>query len=216
MTRFDLATPLVGGTLGGKLKSGGKLTTAARSYLTHSAKLASLPPPFRHARQTGTLSQLASLPHPRRVSSGKLSAQHSGSLAGTMKYQDHPGAFDASRGGLAPTVPAEGQAPPAREHPGPLKSANPSIPGSPPERNPRMRRRATTMCPVATPGPHNCMRVPHYARQCDICGATPPVLHTPIRAAGRYCAACCPHCTSASLRKAGAHSTSINRDGGDR
>ncbi|MGD1095164.1 MAG: hypothetical protein ABSB35_24630 [Bryobacteraceae bacterium] len=106
MTRFDLATPLVGGTLGGKLKSGGKLTTAARSYLTHSAKLASLPPPFRHARQTGTLSQLASLPHPRRVSSGKLSAQHSGSLAGTMKYQDHPGAFDASRGGLAPTVPA--------------------------------------------------------------------------------------------------------------
>jgi hypothetical protein len=47
----------------------------------------------------------------------------------------------------------------------------------------------------------NCIRVRHNRRPCDSCGATRPVLHTPIRAAGRYCAACCPHCTPASLPK---------------
>jgi hypothetical protein len=45
------------------------------------------------------------------------------------------------------------------------------------------------------PGPRNCMRSGGTTLPCDVCGARPPVMHTPIRAAGRYCAACCPHCS---------------------
>src|ERR1039458_2793007 len=45
------------------------------------------------------------------------------------------------------------------------------------------------------PGPRNCLRVTRHTSACETCGATPPVLHTPIRAAGRFCADCCPHCS---------------------
>jgi hypothetical protein len=45
-----------------------------------------------------------------------------------------------------------------------------------------------------TPGPRNCLRTNGNTRACETCGCTPAVLHTPIRAAGRFCATCCPHC----------------------
>ena len=44
------------------------------------------------------------------------------------------------------------------------------------------------------PGPRNCMRRNGNTRACEKCGSTPAILHTPIRAAGRFCAECCPHC----------------------
>jgi len=47
----------------------------------------------------------------------------------------------------------------------------------------------------ATPGPRNCMRTSGNTRACEKCGCTPAVLHTPIRAAGRFCVECCPHCS---------------------
>ena len=47
----------------------------------------------------------------------------------------------------------------------------------------------------ATPGPRNCLRTSGNTRACEKCGCTPAVLHTPIRAAGRFCAECCPHCS---------------------
>ena len=47
----------------------------------------------------------------------------------------------------------------------------------------------------ATPGPRNCLRTSENTRACEKCGCTPAVLHTPIRAAGRFCAECCPHCS---------------------
>jgi hypothetical protein len=37
---------------------------------------------------------------------------------------------------------------------------------------------------------------------CDSCGETPPVLHTPIRAAGWYCATCCPQLFAAGADRA--------------
>lgn len=55
----------------------------------------------------------------------------------------------------------------------------------------RMRRREHS----APAGPRNCMRTNGNPRACEKCGCTPTVLHVPIRAAGRYCATCCPHCS---------------------
>ncbi len=49
-----------------------------------------------------------------------------------------------------------------------------------------------------TAGPRNCMRTSGNTRACEKCGCTPIVKHTPIRAAGRFCAECCPHCGTAS------------------
>ena len=46
-----------------------------------------------------------------------------------------------------------------------------------------------------TPGPRNCMRLRHNTHACETCGRLPSILHTPIRAAPRYCAKCCPHCS---------------------
>jgi len=58
----------------------------------------------------------------------------------------------------------------------------------------RFRSHAETA--AATPrGGRNCLRVSPNTLPCDRCGSTPGVAHTPIRAAGRFCASCCPHCS---------------------
>lgn len=57
-----------------------------------------------------------------------------------------------------------------------------------------MPRRTKMTLAAAAPGPRNCMRTKGNMRSCDVCKVTPLFLHTPIRAAGRFCATCCPNC----------------------
>jgi len=57
------------------------------------------------------------------------------------------------------------------------------------------RTKTTAKAYPETPGPRNCMRTNGNTRACEKCGSTPGVLHMPIRAAGQFCAECCPHCS---------------------
>jgi hypothetical protein len=60
------------------------------------------------------------------------------------------------------------------------------------------RTRAKPKAYPEKPGPRNCMRTTGSTRACEKCGSTPAILHTPIRAAGKFCAECCPHCSPAA------------------
>ncbi len=50
--------------------------------------------------------------------------------------------------------------------------------------------------PEIPPGPRNCLRVNLNSQTCQACGTIPLVLHTPLRAAGRFCRDCCPSCSA--------------------
>ena len=49
-------------------------------------------------------------------------------------------------------------------------------------------------------GPRMCLRTAHVSGPCSACGAPmEPVVHSPLRIRGLFCAACCPCCAPTAV-----------------